>query len=95
MRTFRFVTPAVILTGALLLAGCNSTHKTSTASSNAAPAMSAMNDKCPMSGMAADPSHTATYNGQTIAFCCGKCQAKFEAMTDDQKAATVAKLAKK
>lgn len=37
-------------------------------------------DKCPISGKPADPSITSTgKNGKTVAFCCEKCKAKFDA----------------
>ena len=53
--------------------------------------MGAMNDKCPLTGKEVNKNApTANYNGKTIGFCCGGCAAKFEAMTDDQKAAKVA-----
>ena len=35
------------------------------------------NDKCPLSGKEVDPD-TAVAHTQTVGFCCGKCQAKFE-----------------
>jgi YHS domain-containing protein len=48
--------------------------------------MGAMNDKCPMSGMAVNKSApTATYNGKTVGFCCGGCAAKFNALSDADK----------
>ncbi|MCB1277633.1 hypothetical protein [Prosthecobacter sp.] len=36
-------------------------------------------DKCPISGKPADPSITSTKDGKTVAFCCEKCKAKFDA----------------
>ncbi len=37
-------------------------------------------DKCPISGKDADASITAKgKDGKTVAFCCNKCKAKFEA----------------
>jgi YHS domain-containing protein len=45
----------------------------------AAPAPAApVNDKCPVSGAAVDPAHVVEHDGRRVAFCCGKCQAKFE-----------------
>jgi uncharacterized membrane protein/YHS domain-containing protein len=39
----------------------------------------AINRYCPvLTDQEADPNFTTTYQGQTIAFCCGKCLAKFE-----------------
>lgn len=37
-------------------------------------------DKCPISGKPADSSITSTgKDGKTVAFCCEKCKAKFDA----------------
>ncbi|MCK5942347.1 MAG: YHS domain-containing protein [Planctomycetes bacterium] len=41
---------------------------------DAAPA----NDKCPVSGAAVDPKFFVVHDGKRVAFCCGKCKAKFE-----------------
>jgi YHS domain-containing protein len=38
----------------------------------------AMNEKCPVSGMAVDASHFVVHEGRQVAFCCAKCKAKFE-----------------
>ncbi|MCA8972935.1 MAG: YHS domain-containing protein, partial [Planctomycetes bacterium] len=38
-----------------------------------------INDKCPVSGEAVDPAQTVVHDGRVVAFCCGKCKAKFEA----------------
>lgn len=38
-----------------------------------------INDKCPVSGEAVDPKHTAVHEGKVVAFCCAKCRADFEA----------------
>lgn len=37
-----------------------------------------VNTECPVSGKAIDPEKTAMHEGMVIAFCCGKCLAKFE-----------------
>ena len=37
-----------------------------------------VNDKCPVSGAAVDPAHVVEHDGRVVAFCCGKCKAKFE-----------------
>ncbi len=45
----------------------------------AAPAPAApVNDKCPVSGAAVDAAHFVDHDGRRVAFCCGKCKAKFE-----------------
>lgn len=37
-------------------------------------------DKCPISGKPADPSITSTgKDGKTVAFCCERCKARFDA----------------
>lgn len=46
----------------------------------ASDGLSAAADKCPISGKPADSSITSTgKNGKTVAFCCEKCKAKFDA----------------
>lgn len=36
------------------------------------------NDKCPVSDAAIDPNYFVEFEGKRVAFCCGKCKAKFE-----------------
>ena len=36
------------------------------------------NDTCPVSGMPVDADYVVDYEGRQVAFCCGKCKAKFE-----------------
>jgi len=43
-----------------------------------ASALLAEDAKCPISGKPVDPSVTSNVNGKSVAFCCEKCQAKFE-----------------
>ena len=38
-----------------------------------------MNAKCPVSGADVDAAHAVNHDGRVVAFCCGKCKAKFEA----------------
>lgn len=57
----------------------------------AANALAAGGKTCPISGEAVEAgSPTATFNGKTVDFCCKKCLRKWEAMDDNQKAATLA-----
>ncbi|MFN3240730.1 MAG: c-type cytochrome domain-containing protein [Planctomycetota bacterium] len=37
-----------------------------------------INDKCPVSGAAVDAKFFVVHEGKRVAFCCGKCKAKFE-----------------
>jgi YHS domain-containing protein len=38
-----------------------------------------VNKSCPVSGKDIDASQTSKHKGQEVAFCCGKCKAKFDA----------------
>lgn len=49
-----------------------------------------VNDKCPISKKAIDATKTVVHKGETIAFCCGGCPAKF----NDEKAKDVVKTGK-
>ncbi|MEC9047767.1 MAG: c-type cytochrome domain-containing protein [Planctomycetota bacterium] len=42
------------------------------------PSAAPVNDKCPVSGAAVDAAHFVVHEGRRVAFCCGKCKAKFE-----------------
>jgi YHS domain-containing protein len=39
----------------------------------------AINKSCPVSGVDVDPAVTSDYKGELVAFCCGKCKARFDA----------------
>ena len=73
---------ALVVSSLFVVAACSSTSNTTNSK--------AMNAKCPVSGaeIAAD-SPTTTFDGKTIAFCCSKCAAKFEAMPAADKQAKV------
>ncbi|MCB1224572.1 MAG: YHS domain-containing protein [Verrucomicrobiales bacterium] len=47
--------------------------------SGAALAGKAVNTECPVSGKAVKANCTSEFDGKTVAFCCGKCKAKFDA----------------
>lgn len=51
-----------------------------------------VNTKCPVSGEEVKAGGaTASYNGQTVGFCCPGCIGKFNAMSDADKAAALSK----
>ena len=68
--------------GALALTGCASQNKTTAA----AP----VNAKCPMSGKPVDNTHTVSYKGQTVGFCCGNCPSSWAKLSDADKDAKLA-----
>lgn len=73
---------ALVVSSLLVVAACSSTGSTTNSK--------AMNAKCPVSGAAIEAdSPTTTFDGKTIAFCCGKCAAKFESMPAADKQAKV------
>ncbi|MFG0260429.1 MAG: hypothetical protein ACF8LK_08775 [Phycisphaerales bacterium JB041] len=50
------------------------------------------NETCPLSGGPVKASaKTVSFQGQEVGFCCGGCATKFEAMSDSDKMATLAK----
>lgn len=58
----------------------------------AALAAAPVNTSCPLTGEPVKDGVTAEHAGQTVGFCCPGCAKKFQAMTDDKKAATLASL---
>jgi hypothetical protein len=58
--------------------------------SKAKKSASAGAGNCPISGNPADSTITASYNGKTVAFCCKGCIGKWNALSDDDKAAKLA-----
>jgi hypothetical protein len=69
----------------LCIMGCNDS-KQSAQSKQPAGTVMTTNEVCPFSHKAVNPQYTSTYNGKTVSFCCGGCKAKFDAMTDADKA---------
>ncbi|MFB3891669.1 MAG: hypothetical protein ACE15C_06550 [Phycisphaerae bacterium] len=70
------------------------------AAAPAGPNVSAgiVNSRCPIMGGAVDPlstpdSLTRTYKGQKVAFCCGGCPGRWDALADADKEAKLAKVA--
>lgn len=69
-------------------AGCQTGEKTS----NNQASMGIVNTKCPMvPAHPVDPKVTVDYKGQKVGFCCKGCLPKWNALTDDQKAAALEK----
>jgi hypothetical protein len=96
MKTSLVVT--VLAAAALCLGACTKEVKTEskpTPTKTAPPAktgsMGIMNSKCPISGETVDKDDPTTdYNGGKVAFCCKNCMAKFNNMSDADKAAKLA-----
>lgn len=55
-------------------------------------AFAADNATCPFSGRAVNSSVTSDMDGTTVAFCCGGCKSKFDAMSNTQQQAKFASL---
>jgi YHS domain-containing protein len=89
MRSIR--NALIPLVAALAFAGCAS-NKSDTTSAAPAAGASAINSKC-CCGKPLDGKSYATYNGQTVGFCSAECVNHFNAMTDEQKKAELAKAA--
>jgi hypothetical protein len=87
-----------LLVATLFLGACKSDSKkadTKAPATTTSPAktgsMGVMNSKCPMSGEAVDKDDPSeAYKDGKIAFCCKNCEAKFNALSDADKAAKVA-----
>lgn len=75
------------LLSAMIVAGCDSDKKASTAKTGDAPSMGMMNTKCPYSGEPVNSAaKTANYDGHTVGFCCNNCEAKWEKASSADKA---------
>lgn len=88
---------SLLLTVALI-AGCSqpsdtTTTETSPADADATSSVSTtMNEYCPIMGSEVTEDGGRTeWNGQMVGFCCPGCIEKFEALSDDEKAAALAK----
>lgn len=91
----RFSMIALCAASAMIaMPGCNKESKTTQPKTTSTASMGAMNDKCPLTGMPVNKNApTATYRGTCVAFCCGGCATKFDAMTDTKKEETISKMA--
>jgi len=96
-RFTRAAAITAIAAAAAFVAACHHDHDESMHSStskNTNVAMGAINDKCPISGQPVSPGEVSDYKGHTVGFCCAGCEGKWNAMTDAQKDAFVAKYSK-
>jgi YHS domain-containing protein len=86
-----------LMLGALLV--CTSCSGSSSSEGNpmdGAMAAGVLNLNCPIQGEPVDEAGgTVSYKGNTIGFCCKKCVAKFDAMSDAEKVAALAKVGTK
>ena len=94
------LTVALMLTVALL-AGCEKEPADPTPTTNAgaaAPAVTFVNTACPiMNANKIDPAKVSTdlireFKGGKVAFCCGGCPSKWDALSDEEKSAKLASL---
>ncbi len=88
----RFFLSAVFLTVSIV--GCTDQQPSgaSAGSSDASAAANVINDHCPVMGGDVTPDGgTYEWNGKTIGFCCAECVEKFARMSDEEKAAALAK----
>lgn len=85
-----------LLTAALFVGACNKEAKTTPTPAKSAASMGFMNTKCPISGEELgedgwDKVTEVTYKGQKYGVCCPNCAPKFNALSDADKAAKLAK----
>lgn len=91
-KSFALCVPVVA--AALLLAGCATTKESESQCRAVKPGViKSVNSLCVMvNDDPVDPEcKTATFKGQQVGFCCAACIPKWEALSDDQKAAALAK----
>ena len=80
MRIASFLSAAVV--AGLVAAGCASqSGKTAAADAKGG----AINTMCPIGGHEVDTAVVREWKGQTIAFCCDHCTAKWDKMADAEK----------
>lgn len=94
MKRLSFALVGAALAAVSVLSACHHSTTTSSTStrSNNAVAMGAVNDKCPVSGAAVNKDiKTATFEGQSVGFCCPKCESRWNAMSTADKEAWLAK----
>lgn len=87
----------VLLLGTLLtFTACGSDASTDADAMEGVTTAGFFNTMCPIMGEAIDAEEDGvTYKGQSIGFCCGKCSGKFDAMSDPDKVAALAKVGTK
>ncbi|MCH2153155.1 MAG: hypothetical protein MK089_07410 [Phycisphaerales bacterium] len=99
----RIIASTFIIAALAVLGGCQSGSKVASCKcdpctcSSPCPCTSAqaslgiMNDTCPMSGRPVNnESPNASWNGQSVGFCCGGCKSRFEAADDNGKSEMLA-----
>ena len=85
-----------LLVSALLFAGCTQQPAANTADNKPTTGQSAVaavvNSHCPvMGGEVTEDGGTVEWNGRTVGFCCPDCIEEFEALSDEEKEAALAK----
>lgn len=86
---------ALAFAGVLLAGGCQADQKAAEAPKTVAPAKAmAMNTSCPFSGEACNGDIASDYKAGKVAFCCAGCKAKWAKLTDAEKDAKLASMAK-
>jgi len=87
----RILPATVILVAGLALGACESMQGADS-SSPAAAAAGTINDRCPIAGQPVDlAADTAEWQGGTVGFCCNGCAARWDDMSDDERAARIAR----
>jgi hypothetical protein len=96
-RSLDLVTGMIVVMAAIAASGCagaaRSTNHDSTLSRSASSRQRiAINDQCPISARPIDPAvKIVKRNGRRVAFCCPLCEAKWDAWSEEQKEAFIAK----
>lgn len=87
----RYYVLSFVLLAAIVAVGC--TQQASTpASPTAATSTETINEHCPIMGGDVTPEGgTADWNGETVGFCCDGCIEKWQALSEDEKKAALAK----
>lgn len=95
MKTLSRVLILAVGVSAFGLAGCATTDSAACSDDGSCQAPGASlsqntNTTCPFSGEPVDASiDTVSFQGKEVGFCCAKCAAKFEAMSDADKMAAL------
>lgn len=79
-----------VLLGSALLTGCATDKSASASAVSSGPSVNSM---CAC-GSPLDGKTYTMYDGKKVGFCCQKCEDEFNAMSDTQKKAEMAKMAK-
>jgi hypothetical protein len=105
MAIRNLITVCLLLAGLTVVAlvGCNKSEQKPAAQTPSAPPAAAAfaNERCPiMQNNPINPENVPAdlvreFQGKKVAFCCAGCPGKWDAMTDAEKAAALAAVAKK